>query len=132
MKDLTIMDKLKLLRIYEKLISIFEKVTNKILTVFDHWKILRNISKLETIIKEGEGKMKQGWKTTEFWVTSCTAIIGFLVVFGLITPDIQDIVTANLEKIAGGIIAIISVVSYIWSRTKVKELEIETKIKVNK
>ena len=68
-----------------------------------------------------EEKTKPGIKTTEFWVSISTAISGLLLTLGWIGPDAQTQFPEAVGKVAGGLITIVSIVSYTWSRTKVKE-----------
>jgi len=111
-------------------------VDNKDLTIYDYYRIynywdkmcdeIPDLKKLKIkdflkFKKELKGaKMKSGWRTTEFWTSVGTSIVGILVVLGWITPDFQQDMPGLIEKLTGGVISIVSVVSYIWSRTKVK------------
>jgi hypothetical protein len=58
--------------------------------------------------------MKAGIKTTEFWLAIATALIGNLVMFGVIPTDFPQ------DELIGGATSIIAVVAYIISRIKVK------------
>jgi len=120
--------KVKLLFLYKKLMNIIEKYFNKTFTVSDHLKIWKFFKKIKAIIGKKGDPMKTGWKTTEFWVAIGSTVAGMLVVLGVITPDLQGDITGNLEKLSGGVISVISVVSYIWSRTKIKRKEIDKSI----
>lgn len=64
--------------------------------------------------------MKSGWKTSEFWVSIGASLLGIMVVMGWITTDVQSELLVAIEKIAGGVIAAVAAISYIFSRTKVK------------
>jgi len=66
--------------------------------------------------------MKPGIATTEFWVTLATAIIGILLVLGVVPGTFpQNEVVAAIEKIAGAVIAIFVALGYIKARTEVKK-----------
>jgi len=71
--------------------------------------------------------MKEGYKTTEFWITLISYVVPILVLFGVITPDQAESVTSEgnalVEAIFNLLVAlgpIVSTALYIWSRTKVK------------
>ena len=64
---------------------------------------------------------KPGWKTTEFWITGGANIIGLLALGGIFSPENTPAVTENFTQAVGSVFAIIANVSYIWSRTKVKQ-----------
>ena len=48
--------------------------------------------------------MKQGYKTTEFWITIGIQIVGILVTAGVFTPDQASAATDIITKV-GGLIA---------------------------
>ena len=58
--------------------------------------------------------MKAGIKTTEFWLAVATAVIGNLVMFGVVPTDFPQ------EQLIGGATSIIAVVVYIIARIKAK------------
>lgn len=68
--------------------------------------------------------IKQGYKTTEFWLTMVQSIAGIAVTIGVFTPDVADTLVKAVTSIVGGVVAIVSVVSYIRGRTEVKLGEI--------
>lgn len=63
---------------------------------------------------------KAGVRTSEFWVTITTVIASVLATSGVITQDQASETTKNVTAIVSGVVAAASVVSYIWSRVKVK------------
>jgi len=65
--------------------------------------------------------MKSGWKTTEFWLTIASAVIGLLAVFGLITPEQASASTEQLVKIIGVIVPAIAAAGYSASRGQAKK-----------
>lgn len=65
-------------------------------------------------------EIKPGYKTTEFWITMVQSIAGIAVTVGVFTPDIADTLVKGITSVVGGVVAIISVVSYIRGRTEVK------------
>jgi hypothetical protein len=113
------------------------------LTVSDYFKLKRHWDKLCDLIpdlkklgisdifrfKKEVSKVKPGYKTTEFWMSIGTTIAGILVILGWITPEMQQQLPEIIGKASGGIIALVSLISYIWSRTSVKNSE--TKKAVN-
>ena len=65
--------------------------------------------------------IKDGWKTSEFWVSLITAICGICIVFGVFkTNDINEFLAAT-EKLAGILMTLISTIIYTFSRAKVKQ-----------
>jgi hypothetical protein len=57
--------------------------------------------------------MKAGYKTTEFWVTLASQVIGILLLTGVITPEqseVLGIATGKAGGIATDVIAIITMV----------------------
>ncbi len=70
---------------------------------------------------------KPGWKTTEFWLVVLGSLLTVAVAAGWITPEqstqISDAAAQVIEAVAALVAALmplISVVAYVWSRTKVK------------
>jgi hypothetical protein len=70
--------------------------------------------------KKDSDYIKPGWKTTEFWVMMCSAFFGLLILFGVITNFESNTMLAYINNIAGSIMTIGGVVSYILSRGKAK------------
>ncbi len=64
--------------------------------------------------------MKAGWKTTEFWVTILTQLVGFGVLSGVIPVEVQS--DAGDTVVNGGafITSILAVWRYIKGRSDVK------------
>lgn len=58
--------------------------------------------------------MRSGWKTTEAWVT---ALVAWLAI------DLVNQSTNQYVQVAGVLGSAIVASTYIWSRTRVKELE---------
>jgi len=67
-----------------------------------------------------ENYIKPGWKTTEFWAMIISAFFGVLILFGVITNFESNTMLAYINNIAGSVMTIAGVVSYIWSRGKAK------------
>ena len=65
-------------------------------------------------------EIKPGWKTSEFYVTISTSLIGILIAFNVVDTESGTQMMNLLEKIIGGLMALISVSSYTFSRAKVK------------
>lgn len=64
---------------------------------------------------------KPGWKTSEFWVMLCSAGFGALILFGVITNTESNTMLAYVNNIAGSMVTVVSVASYILSRGKAKQ-----------
>jgi len=69
--------------------------------------------------------IKPGWKTTEFWAMICSAFFGLLILFGVITNFESNTMLAYINNIAGSVMTIAGVVSYIFSRGKAKTNNID-------
>jgi len=67
--------------------------------------------------------IKPGYKTTEFWTMVVSAFFGILILFGVITNFESNSMLAYINNIAGSLLTISSVISYIWSRGKSKTNE---------
>lgn len=62
-------------------------------------------------------EQKPGWKTTEFWMTLVNAIVMVLIATGVI----RDTDGEQIKSLAGPFVAaVLPIVLYVWSRTKVK------------
>ncbi len=72
--------------------------------------------------------MKPGWKTTEFWTSIPAAIVGLLILFGLMTPTESTELINALEKVIGGVMSIIPIVGYTISRGKAKAVTFDPAI----
>lgn len=59
--------------------------------------------------------MRTGWKTTEAWVT---ALVAWLAI------DLVNQTTNQYVQVAGVLGSSIVAATYIWSRTRIKELEV--------
>ncbi len=64
---------------------------------------------------------KPGWKTTEFWTMICSAFFGLLILFGVITNFESNTMLAYINNIMGSGLTIVSTASYILSRGKSKQ-----------
>ena len=64
--------------------------------------------------------VKPGYKTTEFWAMICSAFFGLLILFGVITNFESNTMLAYINNIAGSVMTIGGIVSYILSRGKAK------------
>jgi len=64
--------------------------------------------------------IKEGWKTTEFWVSISTALVGVGVAFGFFTPAESTQLMSSISQIVGGLMTIVPVVAYAISRGNAK------------
>ncbi len=64
---------------------------------------------------------KTGFKTSEFAITAATTISGFAVLLGYLPVDKADAFTQAVVSVVGGLIVIISTVTYVLGRIKVKQ-----------
>lgn len=71
--------------------------------------------------------LKDGWKTTEFWVSIATAIIGLCVLFGVFTTEETTEIMGSISQIIGSLMTIVPIVAYALARGKAKTgLDMET------
>lgn len=63
---------------------------------------------------------KPGIKTTEFWLTLIAQVASLAVALGFITPDISSQVGDIAAKLAGVVVAVTTLISYIKGRSTVK------------
>jgi len=64
--------------------------------------------------------IKSGWKTTEFWTSITTAVAGLAVMLGFITPQESGQILGGLTQAIGGVMTVVPIVAYAWSRGKAK------------
>lgn len=71
--------------------------------------------------------MKPGYKTTEFYLVIISSVLAVAVAAGYVSSgeatEISNSAAQVIEavsKLVGALAPVISVVSYVWSRTKVK------------
>jgi len=64
--------------------------------------------------------MKPGWKTTEFWVTMATSVLGLLALTGTLTPEKSSELTKQLLPIIGVLVPAIVGAGYSVSRGTAK------------
>jgi len=76
-------------------------------------------------IMENNSYIKPGWKTTEFWAMIVSAGFGLLILFGVITNFESNTMLAYINNISGSVMTIAGVVSYIFSRGKAKNNNID-------
>jgi len=69
--------------------------------------------------------VKPGWKTTEFWAMICSAFFGLMILFGVITNFESNSMLAYINNISGSVMTIAGVVSYIFSRGRAKNNNID-------
>lgn len=64
--------------------------------------------------------MKPGWKTTEFWITIATSILGLLAFTGVLTPDRSSELTKQLLPLIGVLVPAVVGAGYSVSRGTAK------------
>ena len=65
-------------------------------------------------------EIKPGIKTTEFWFSFLTALGGIAVVSGYLSDKQVSDLIGGIESVVGGLVAIIPVIVYVWSRVRIK------------
>lgn len=64
--------------------------------------------------------MKPGYKTTEFWISLGTSVVGLLVLSGVLTPDKSSEIMVVLEQALAVAMIILPQFGYTLSRGKAK------------
>lgn len=65
--------------------------------------------------------MKEGKKTTEFYISIFGAVLGVLVTTGLLTPEQSSALVESVAQISGAVISALSVLGYNVSRGLAKK-----------
>jgi hypothetical protein len=65
--------------------------------------------------------MKPGYRTTEFWISLASQVLGILVILGVITPEQQGAVAEGLNQIIGAALMVASSFGYSLSRGIAKQ-----------
>ena len=71
--------------------------------------------------------MTQGYKTTEFWITIISIIVGLLVSTGVIDPNKSSQLTSSISALVGGIVTLAPAITYIINRTWLKSQNLTIK-----
>jgi len=66
--------------------------------------------------------MKEGWKTTEFWMALSGQVLALCMLTGVVTPDQGQVLGDTSGQIIGGVMAVISGGSYAISRGLAKKV----------
>lgn len=68
--------------------------------------------------------MKEGWKTTEFWLTLGAQVIPLLVLTGILSNQeataVQDAWAKAVEAVFAFIASVVPIAVYVYGRAKVK------------
>lgn len=73
--------------------------------------------------------MKSGIKSSEFYVTLGSTIVSLLVMSGVLSAEQSSETAELIAQAIAGIVALGTIVSYIYSRTALKAKEMEKDIK---
>jgi hypothetical protein len=75
--------------------------------------------------KEHDMNIKDGWKTTEFWLTLISVLISGAVALGALPTGEGEQLQSGLVMIVTGVFTVAPVIAYIWNRARVKAAAIE-------
>lgn len=67
--------------------------------------------------------MKPGFRTTEFWMSMFSQVLGIATLCGAFTPDGAAAVMGGMEQMVGGAMMAIPAFGYALSRGKAKTKE---------
>jgi len=70
-------------------------------------------------------QIKDGWKTTEFWLTLISVLVSGAVTLGALPTAEGEQLQGGLAAIVTGVFTVAPVLLYIWNRAKVKAAAIE-------
>lgn len=77
--------------------------------------------------------MKQGYKTTEFWITILVQVVGILATTGVFTPEQSTVLQKAVPQIAGIVAMVAAAFGYSISRGVAKlprkEKEFESRVR---
>ena len=59
--------------------------------------------------------MKQGYKTTEFWVTLASQVVGILLLTGVVTPEQSEVLGIAAGKGGGIATEVIGIITMVGS-----------------
>lgn len=62
--------------------------------------------------KPNQSQVRRGWRSTEFWLTALTSLVGLLVLAGIV--DLEG--TSTLDKTVGLVVAALTSMGYSISR----------------
>jgi len=65
--------------------------------------------------------MKEGWKTTEFWMTLTAQILALGMLTGVVTPEQGQVLGDASGQVIGGVMSVIAGGSYAISRGLAKK-----------
>lgn len=69
--------------------------------------------------------MKEGVKTSEFWLTLAVNVVAIAVLLGFLTAEEGELIKGQVVQVAAlaapFLTAAVSLIMYIWSRTQVKK-----------
>lgn len=80
-------------------------------------KVAETATELQTGSMTG---LKAGYKTTEFWMTVASFVLGLLMTLGIIGPEQIDSILSYINKTIGAVFTTIPTIVYIISRGKAK------------
>ena len=65
-------------------------------------------------------QITKGYKSTEFYVTIISFVVGALVTTGTVAPTHADDLINAISQLIGGLITLVPVIVYIYNRTWLK------------
>lgn len=65
-------------------------------------------------------KVKSGFATSEFWMAFLPTLASLLVLSGVVGADDSNYLVALGKDVVAGVVALISILKYVQSRTEIK------------
>ena len=70
--------------------------------------------------------MKEGYKSTEFWLSAVVSLLGMLATLGILDGDQARTLSDSVQQVVGGLVAIYATVRYIANRSALKVAAIKS------
>lgn len=77
-------------------------------------------------------QLRNGIKTSEFWVTLLPTVIAFMVVTGVIDQGDTDVMISLTKDVVAGAIALVSIITYIVNRSSLKKEIVKASVTQNR
>lgn len=71
--------------------------------------------------------MKTGVKTSEFWLTISSGVLGLFAMYGVIPTEELTEVERMIEQVFGALVTIVTFVTYIVGRVSLKKEELKNR-----
>jgi len=77
-------------------------------------------------------QIRNGSKTSEFWLTLLPTVVAMLVITGVIDQGDTDMTMSLAKDIVSGVVALVSIATYIVNRSNLKKEIVKASVEQNK